>query len=82
LGIFSEVANFELEGRGKGGGVEGEAVTHVFETFLAEDCVEESGDGVFVRHCVSFAETRQIEKYGDAIFWKREMNGERGGLLE
>jgi len=36
-------------------------VTHVFETFLAEDCVEESGDGVLVRHCVGFAETRQIE---------------------
>lgn len=35
-------------------------MTHVFETFLAEDCVEEASDGRVVRHPVGFAQARQI----------------------
>ena len=47
----------ELEGRrqGKGAGF----VTHVFETFLAKDSVEQPGDGGVVGHPVGFAKARQ-----------------------
>lgn len=34
-------------------------MTHVFETFLAEDRVQQAGDGGVVGHSVGFAEARQ-----------------------
>ena len=45
----------EFEDRERGG-----VVTHVFETFLAEDGVQEPRDGCVVWHPVCFAEARQV----------------------
>jgi hypothetical protein len=57
-GVFRKYwDSVELEGRERRRG--NWSVTHVFETFLGEDGVQQAGDGCVVWHSVYFAEARQ-----------------------